>query len=179
MKVIYQIAVVLLAALFVNSPLYACTPESCSGMTSCEQLLYDTGFDESSCHSNWTRSGSTSIVDNVADAYGRLYGSGSISQAMYVPSGHATHEIFVHLDVVPSAFSTGTEKLLVEIYQASNGAVLETVHVFSPTSSDGNYFFYIDDYASFNVGLRFRYTTGSNPLGTEFRVLHTDWWEAD
>lgn len=179
MKIIHKFAVVLLVAVFANTPLYACLPESCSGMTTCEQLLYDTGFDEASCHSYWSRSGSTSIVDNVADAYGRLYGSGSISQTMYVPSGHDTHEVFVHLDVVPSAYSTGTEKLNVEIIQASNGAVLETLQVFSPTSSDGNYFFYIDDYASFNVGLRFRYTTGSNPLGTEFRILHADWWEAD
>jgi hypothetical protein len=179
MKILSKIAVVLLVGLFANSPLYAvCTPEGCGGFTPCQQLLQDSGFDESSCHTYWSRSGSTSIVDNVADAYGRLYGSGSIYQLVDVPSGYGTHEIGVQLDVVPGSSSTGSERLLVEIIQP-NGVVLETVAVLTPTTSDGQYYFYIDDYATFYVGLRFRYTTGSTPGGTEFRVQHANWWEAD
>jgi hypothetical protein len=177
MKILNKFVVVLLVALFANSPLYAvCTPEGCGGFTPCEQLLMDGGFDEPSCHSYWFRSGSTSIVDNVADAYGRLYGSGSITQLVDVPSGYSTHEIGFQIDVVPGSSSTGSERLLVEIVQP-NGVVLETVAVLTPTTTDGIYNFYIDSYATFNVGLRFRYTTGSTPAGTEFRVQHASWWE--
>ena len=172
-----KFVVVLLVAIFANTPLYAvCTPEGCGGYTPCSQLLLDTGFDDSNCHSNWSRSGSTSIVDNVADAYGRLYGSGSISQFVVVPSGYTTHEIGVQLDVVPGSSSTGSERLLVEIIQP-NGVVLETAATLTPTSSDGHYTFYVSSYATFTVGLRFRYTTGSTPGGTEFHVQHANWWE--
>lgn len=168
-------AVVLLVCICASSPLYAtCYRESCvvGPPITCQQLLFDTGFDEPSCHSYWELSGSVEIVDTGFDEHGRLYGSGSIAQQVLVPTGYGTYKVNVLLDVVPGTLS-GTEKVYVEII---GSGISQRVATFSSFTADGSYNFSIGNYGGSLVSLRFRYVPGFSPGNTEFRILHTNYW---
>jgi hypothetical protein len=165
-RFIFKSMVVLLVALVSNLPLYAtCTRQQCliGGLT-CDQLLYDVGFDQN-C---WTLTGTAQIVSSPY-YHAKFSGSSNASayQDVAVPTGWTNHELTIHIDNNTSGYSSG--RLYVEIRNTSNG-LLETLNAFAATDTDGRYDLHFSDYGGQTIRIAFRYVPGYSPGNGEFLV---------
>lgn len=160
---------VLLIGLLVHVPALGqtCTKDSCpSPALTCEdQLLYDAGFDLSSCWSHGDL-GYTSVGGGSAD----LWGLGRVWQDITVPSTYGSKRMQLDFYVsISDNANAGTERLGVEIMDTS-GNILETVATIYP--NDGNHRYQIDtsNYAGDSIRVNFRYYVGLSPGGTDYSV---------
>ncbi|HEU0013130.1 MAG TPA: hypothetical protein VFQ45_05575 [Longimicrobium sp.] len=153
----------------------ACYTDQCNvgPPSGCVELLYDTTFDEYCPRwvgNSYASIGSTSSTGAYWDLQGNR--NATLYQTVDVtPYSFASMEINAHLDVLNPG-GAGTEKLWIEIRDASTNWPLQVVAMLPPSaiSSYNSYSYPLFNFSGQRIKLQFRVVPGSAPGNTTFRI---------
>jgi len=157
----------------------SCSTEDCiiGPGAGCAELLYDTTFDEYCPY--WVGNAYASIGSSSSTgAYWELQGNraATLYQSVDVtPYSFGSMSLTVKLDVVNPG-SAGTERLWIEVRDASTNWPLQIVAMLPPSeiSYYNSYDYSLSNFSGKRIKLQFRVVPGSAPGNTYFRV-HAAW----
>jgi hypothetical protein len=155
----------------------SCGPESCVGPCTSQEILNDPTFIYG-CP-DWVLGGNASRVYAGAGLgyYISMIGGSDLYQNVTPPSGYAgPHEVGITITIIAGE-SPGTEHVMLRVVRQSDGAILENIATFFPSSSSGFYSYNIGNYTGQAVRIEAIINTSPHNGDTEFQISGLRWWE--
>jgi hypothetical protein len=166
------------AVMLVGAVAHAqCGPDACVGPCNYQEILNDTSFIYD-CP-DWVLGGyANRVYAGPGNGYYISMTAGStLYQNVTVPTGYTfAHDVGITINVVNNG-SPGTEHLSLRVIRQSDGAILETIASFYPSSSSGTFSYAIGNYGGQNVRIEAVVNSGRLTGDTEFQVAGLHWSE--
>ncbi len=170
-----KLIAVLIAAILVHAPsaLGACNRQSCIGPCSYDPLVYNHTFNQ--VCDKWKTSGGVTIT-TTGGGYATIP-SGTLYQDVLVSgstSSYSSLSMTIWISSI-SGSSPGTERFRLAIL-TTGGSILETVDVFWPSDSAGQYDYDISNYSGQTIRVQVTRLDGSAPGNTTMVVDALEVW---